>query len=1123
MHEIIIRNQKKFWFYIFLIIAFTLNCSDSFTQVKNFRLDHISIEQGLSESSVNCIAQDSSGFLWFGTQDGLNRYDGYDFVVYKPIPDDSTSISDNFINCIYIDKSGTMWIGTNNGLNKYNSTTDNFTAFRNNPDDSLSISSNTILAITGDKFGNLWIGTEKGLNYFDRNKNKFYHYFHIDKDNFSLLYNTVYSIFIDSKNRLWVGTAKGLDLFDSHTKNFKHFIYNSKQKNSIGSNVITSISEDHSQNLWLGTYGGLNKFDIQSNTFTHYRHYRHSISNKGNISSDSINVIYIDKKGLIWIGTDNNGLDFYNPATGIFKKMGNSVVNSSQANIRHIMSLMVDKEGLLWIGTFTSGIYKYDRMKKSFGLIRIDDKFNNDIEENDVSTISRDQDNNLWIGSYYAGVIKLNERTGKYTHYVHNNSLNSLSQNFVSIIFVDQKGLVWIGTTLGLDKLDPQNNTFYHFKHKKNDVNSLGADYVNAITSDRVGNIWLGFLGGGIDKFDPDNNKFIHYKHNPNNFNSISDNNVDYLFFDNKGTLWIGTDGNGLDRFNTNTGKFHHYVHDANNHNSICNNSVLDIYQFPGDTTNIIWIATSGGGISKLNTSTGHFKNYSEKDGLANNEVYGILGDKYGNLWISTNKGISKFNVAKQTFRNYDQSDGLQSNEFNQDAFFQSKDGKMYFGGKSGINGFFPDSIKYNSYNPQVVFSSFKDYNRPIKLKKSIWKTNQIKLSYKDNIFSFTFSALSYTDPNKNKFAYMLKGLNNNWIDKGTNDEVTFTNLPPGNYTLLVKGTNNDGIWSSHVASIRIIILPPIWQTLWFRFIIIIFLFALIYIIFQLRVRSVRLRNKKLEELVSDRTKELKEVNINQKGLLGKLTKSEKELKDSNIHKDKIISVLAHDLRSPFNGLLGYTDLLANDIDHLEKEEIKKSATNINNVANNLYKLLNNLLDWSLVQAGKIKYSPSDENLLQCVNDVIFLLKVNAEQKSISLKTNIKDNINIWADKDMLDIIFRNLLSNAIKFTPTGGEISIYSNELNDKREKDSEKKGNNFVEIGIKDNGVGMDEDILSSILNPDTQFTTKGTNNETGTGLGLSLCKELIEMQGGEIKIVSEAGKGTSVIFTLPQHKSI
>ncbi len=1034
-------------FNLIFIAVFILNYANSFTQIKSIRLGNLSIEQGLSQSTVQCIAQDSSGFLWLGTQDGLNKYNGYNFEVYTPVPDDFSSISDNYIICLYVDKSGQMWIGTDNGLNKYISATDSFIAFKHNPDDPKSISSNIVSDIAEDHQGNMWIGTKNGLNFFDKRKNEFIRYFHDSKNKSSLLSNLIYATFVDSKNRLWIGTDLGMDLFDSKTKSFKHFTHLSNGKNSAVEQKINSLAEDQEGNLWIGTFNGLDKYNFQSNSFTHFIH---SAFKKGSISSDSIRVVYVDKKGIVWIGTQNNGLNYYNSASGDFAVLEDSVANSTATNDRQIRALMEDREGLLWIGSFSSGIYKYDRMKKLFGLIRIDDKNGNNLEENDISAICKDQNDNLWIGSFYAGINKLNERTGKIVRYTHTSSLNSLINNFINVIFADKKGFVWIGTTAGLDKLNSDANTFVHFKHKKNDINSLGNDYVSSITCDNSGNLWIGLIDGGMDQFNPAANQFTHYKHADNEPNTISSNGVNYLFFDNDGILWIGTNGYGLDRFDPKTKKFQHFVHEINNQNSLCNNVVLSIYQFPADTTGTIWIASAGGGISRLDTRTEYFKNYSEKDGLANNEAYSILGDEMGDLWISTNNGISKFNTTKQTFHNYNQSDGLQSNEFNQGSFFKSKAGKMYFGGKSGINAFFPDSIKYNSYNPQVVFTSFKDYNRPIRLKNSIWETKQIRLSYQDNILSFSFAALSYNDPENNNFAYMLKGLNNKWIDKGSNNEVTFTNLPPGYFTLLIKGTNKDGIWSRNMASIDIIISPPFWQTWWFRSIILAGLVTVIIFSVELRLKTVRSRNKKLETVVSIRTKELKskkeeleKVNLNQAELLEKLTKSEIELKELNRHKDKIMSVLAHDLRSPFNGLLGYADLLANEIDQMEREDIIQSAQRINIAANSLFRLLNNLLDWTLVQSGRIKYSPSNENLLQSVNEVTRLLKVNADQKSISLKIYIENCLNVWADRNMLDIILRNLVSNAIKFTPVGGEINICSpvrglNYISDNHNKSS-------------------------------------------------------------------------------------
>ena len=1104
-------NKRSIIIFFSIVILYSFHF---YAQVKNIRLGHITIEQGLSQSTVNCIAQDSTGFLWFGTQDGLDRYDGYSFQVYKPVPDNFTSISDNYIECIFVDRLGIMWVGTDNGLNRYNSFNDTFTTFQNKPDDQSSISSNYITSISGDRNNNLWIGTNNGLDCLDRSKNKFIRYFHNKKDIASLISDTVYSTFTDSKGRLWIGTARGLDLFESKSKGFKHYIHNPKDKNSIIASNIYSIAEDKSGNLWIGTYRGLDKLDIRSGVFTHYIR---SASNASGINSDSINVVYVDRNGTIWVGTDNDGLIYLNPETGRFTTFENKVVKTSEGEDKGIYSLLEDKEGLLWIGTSTSGVFKYDGTESSFGLIRVEEPGMNIKEENDVCSIIIDHHNNLWYGTFSSGVIKLNEKTGKFVHYLHTNSSNSISQNNINAVIEDRSGFIWISTAGGLDRLNPETNTFVHFKHNPKNQNSLSDNYVNTITMDNSGNLWIAYSGEGMDKFEPALNKFTHFRHIPGNSNSLSNNEVNYLFFDNSGTLWIGTNGSGIDRMDVRTGRFRHYTHEIKNPNSLCNDFIFDIFQNPNDTTGVIWIGTSGGGFSRLNTRTNQFKNYSEAEGLANNEVYGILGDKNGNLWLSTNDGISKFNIKNETFHNYNRSDGLQSNEFNQGAFFQSMDGKMYFGGIKGINAFYPDSIIMNSYNPNVVFTSFKDFIKPLKSDSSIWESPELHLGYREHILSFKFAALSYNDPQKNHFAYKLKGLDNEWIDNGTSNTVTFASLSPGRYRLLIKGTNNDGTWSRNVASLNIIIAPPFSGTWWFRTILLGALIALIFLIFKLRLRSVQVRNKRLAVLVSQKTnelnskkEELEEINYKQSELLNKLMDSEKELKGLNQHKDKIISVLAHDLRSPFNGLLGYTEMLANDVEQMEARDIKLSAKNINYAANNLFKLLNNLLEWSLVQAGRIKYSPAKENLLQSVDEVIHLLKINAEQKSISLKEEIDGAIHVWADRDMLDIILRNLISNAIKFTPNGGEVLITS------------KSNNGTVEIGIRDNGIGMDENVLKHLLNPDSRISTRGTNNESGTGLGLNLCKELIIKQGGNIRLESKAGEGTLVSFTLPRSKN-
>ena len=1103
--------EKSVGFTLVILTFLTLALSTantSFSQENKIRLNHFSIDQGLSQSSANCMVQDSLGFIWIGTQDGLNRFDGYSFSIYRPIPDDVNSISDNDILCLLVDKTGSLWIGTENGgLDRFNNSTGTFTSFEYNKNKTGSISSNCVMSMSEDKEGNLWLGTYNGLNYFDKSTSKFYH-FHHTQNSQSLSSDTVYSTYIDSKDNLWIGTNRGVDIYNLKSKKIIHY-YHNNDKNSIVCDSIYSFTSDSKGNVWIGTPKGLDKFDYFSKNIVHYKYL---ISNPNSISSNYINVLYTDNDGIIWIGTDDGGLNSFNPKTGLFTRLENKILESENAIDKQIVSIMKDKEGMIWIGTFGSGVYTYNNKKGQFEIIKVSFKNLNKLQENDVSTICKDDQNNLWIGTNYLGLNKFDKKKQRFIHYEHTSSAKSISNNSINIIFKDKCGIIWVGTISGLDKYNPLKNSFSHFKNEPNNSNSLGNNNVNAIAEDQTGNLWLGFTGGGIDKFDPVNNKFIHFVHNPKNTNSLSSSDILNLFFDNKGILCIGTDGSGLDRFDTKTGKFVHYIHNSADINSLSHSVVFDVYQFPGDTSGNLWIGTGGGGLDLLNTKTGKIKSYTESNGLANNEIYGILGDQKGNLWMSTNHGISEYNTHKGTFRNYDVSDNLQSNEFNQGAFFEGSKGKMYFGGINGLNSFLPDLIKNNSFNPEIVFTSFRVLNNPDIYSKSIWTTKIIKLSYYDNIISLKFAALSFIDPPRNHFKYVLKGLSDNWIDNGTSNVVTFSSLSPGRYVLYVQGTNNDGTWSRNIASIKIIIEPPFWQTWWFRGIVVFIIVYFIYFIFKLRLRSIEQHEKKLEIMVGEKTIELKSkkeelevLNEKQKELLVLLTNSEKELKELNLNKDKILSVLAHDLRSPFHGLLGLTDILANNIDELTNEETKNAAFHINNTVDNILKLLNNLLEWSLVQSGRIKFIPAVEDLHGSVELIIKLFHVNAEQKSITLKNEIVEGTLVWADKDMVDIILRNLISNAVKFTDRNGQVKI------------SSKNFDEFVEIKVSDTGVGIDEQKQNKLFNLNAQLTTKGTQNESGTGLGLNLCKELISKHGGSIRVESKIGEGTSFIFTL------
>ncbi len=1084
-----------------------------FPQYNNITSGHYTIDNGLSQSSINCIAQDKIGFMWFGTQDGLNRFDGYSFTVFKHISDNNSSLSDNSILNLLVDRSGVLWIATESGgLDQFNYETETFTSFKYNPKDLKSISSDHVNSISEDPSGNLWIGTNRGLDYLNKKDYTFIRFSHNDQNSNSLSSDTVHFTYIDHNGKLWIGTENGLNFYDQSTKKFFHYLHNPRNINSISSNKINSISQGNDGSLWIGTVdAGLNKLNIKTNEFIHYRNLK---DNANSLGSDSVEAVYSDRDGTVWIGCLTGGLNEFSPQTKSFYHYLSDLNNPNSIDDYQVLSIFQDKEGIVWIGSFTSGVFKLNKMKRQFGAVSKETNYSNGLNDNDVNSFSEDQFGNLLIGTNNGGLNVFNKKNGRFIHYVNNKSENSLMNNSVVSLYVDKNGIIWIGTTVGLDKFNQNTKTFEHFVRDPKNPSTLGYPYINSIISDGAGNLWLGLWGGGLDKLTP-NNKFIHYKHDPKNPNSLCNDNVTFLYLDKKGIIWIGTNGGGLDRFNPKSGSFFHYTHNPNDKNSLNQNYIYLIYQFPNDD-NYLWIGTAGGGLNKLDLKTDRFTYYTEDDGLANNIVYGILGDKNGNLWLSTNKGLSKFNPNTKVFKNYDQSFGLQSNEFNQDAFFENKNGEMFFGGIKGFNMFYPENIKDNLFKPPVVITSFKKFNKDVKLSRAIFLTDTLILSNKDYVLSFTFASLSYTNPDNNLYSYKLEGFDKDWIELGRNNSATFTNLNPGRYILRIKASNNDGVWNERGASLTIIITPPFWLTWWFKIIFSVSIILIIFILYKWRIKNIRNQNKKLEAIVSERTqelelktKELVKYNKMQGQILEQLSQSEIELKELNAAKDKYFSILAHDLRSPFNSLVGFSDLLENEFDNLDKEDIKKAAKNINISAKNLLKLINTLLEWSMFQAGKMEYNPSQENLTEIVNQVIDVLHGNAQKKSISLQNEINSDISVWADKYMLHSIFQNLISNSIKFTSNNGSIKIIAIE------------DDAFIQISVCDTGVGISKEDINKLFDLNKLHSTRGTGNESGSGLGLNLCKELVKKQGGEISVKSELGKGTTFIFTLPKNK--
>jgi ligand-binding sensor domain-containing protein/serine phosphatase RsbU (regulator of sigma subunit) len=787
--------------------------------------EHISIERGLSQSIVEGIAQDQKGFMWFITEDGINRFDGYNFRIFKHNSNDPGSLSHNELKAICIDHLGSIWVGTfYQGLERFDRETERFTHFRHDPGNPRSLGSDIVRTIVEDRNGELWVGTTGGgLNRLDRTSGEFIHYRHDPGDPFTLSNDDVRATAVDATGALWVGTTGGgLNRLDTASGRFTRYLHDLGNPRSLSSDDVRAILQDRRGNLWVGTYGGgLDRLDQESATFTHYRH---DPRNPLSLGSDSVLCITEDSTGTLWVGTDGGGLNRFDEQTGTFIRYLNDPNNRTSLSSNRVYSLFEDQSSVLWIGTYGEGLNKADLKKKNFLHFMSNPNARNSLNIDIVWSFWEDRPGNLWIGTNDGGLNRLDPARNSFISYRHHPANpNSLSHDSVRMVIQDRSGALWLATNGGgLDRFDPATGRFSHFRHNPEDPGSLSFDELRTVYEDRSGTIWVGTYGGGLDRLDSGTGRFAHFRHDPANPHSISNNYVRVICEDESGVMWIGTHGGGLNAFDRGTGVFTRYQNDPRNPRSLSNDYVFAIHP---DKKGNLWLATYGGGLNKLDRTTGTFTQIRRSDGLPDDAVYGILEDNAGNLWISTNSGLCRYNPASGTFRNYTVEDGLQSNEFNGGAYYKSSKGEMFFGGVRGFNAFMPDQIRDNPFVPPVVITDFRLFNKVVPignyegqrgiLAKSITFSPSIVLSHRDQIISFEFSALHYASPVKNQYAYRMEGLSDDWIELGTRRFVMFTTLPSGKYVFRVRGSNSDGVWNQEGTSLAITVRPPWWSTRW--------------------------------------------------------------------------------------------------------------------------------------------------------------------------------------------------------------------------------------------------------------------------------------------------------------------